>query len=153
MKKIIAMCSLLIILFSLSGCNSEKHSTGEVTDDMKSGDVIEINDKLFLTQTNDVYANVNDYVGKTIKYEGIYSTENYQGELTHYVIRYGPGCCGNDANVGFEVIYDGKYPQKNDWVAVEGTIEIYERNKFKYIRVHITQINTLDTRGQETVRQ
>ena len=29
------------------------------------------------------------------------------------VIRYGPGCCGVDANCGFEVIWDHEYPDQD----------------------------------------
>ncbi|MDR1099873.1 MAG: hypothetical protein LBL28_05265, partial [Treponema sp.] len=95
---------------------------------------IEIKEKMFIAQTNDVYLNPEDYLGKTIKLEGLFKVEQYVGEDKRYcfVLRYGPGCCGNDGSAGFEVAWGrpqfiypapGKalssepdYPIQNAWV-------------------------------------
>ncbi|MDR1559486.1 MAG: hypothetical protein LBS84_07295, partial [Clostridiales bacterium] len=72
-----------------------------------SGEVIEIREKMFIAQTNDIYFNAEDYLGKMIKYEGIFTVYEIPETGVKYcsVIRYGPGCCGVDANAGFEVIW------------------------------------------------
>lgn len=64
--------------------------------------VIEIKEKLFIAQTNDIYINSKDYLGKTIKYEGLINIyEDETGRKFYYVIRYAPGCCGYDGSAGF----------------------------------------------------
>ncbi|MEL7565088.1 MAG: hypothetical protein AAGU27_09420 [Dehalobacterium sp.] len=120
-----------------------------------SSDVIEIKEKMFIAQTNDIYLNPEDYLGKTIKYEGIFDSFYYDVNDTtyYYVIRYGPGCCGFDANAGFEVVWSGDYPNKNDWVEVIGVLEEYEENEYKYLRLNLSSLTVLDTRGEEYVYQ
>lgn len=117
--------------------------------------VVEIKEKMFIAQTNDIYINPEDYLGKTIKYEGIFDPYEYEetGMTYYYVIRYGPGCCGYDANAGFEVIWSGDYPNINDWVEVIGVLEEYEEDGNKYLRLNLSSLTVLDTRGAENVYQ
>lgn len=118
-------------------------------------DVIEIKEKMFIAQTNDIYINPEDYLGKTLKYEGIFelSTLEETSQTYHYVIRYGPGCCGFDANAGFEVSWDGAWPEQNDWVEVVGVLEEYEEEGWRYLRLALSSIEVLDVRGAEYVDQ
>lgn len=120
-----------------------------------TGDMVEIKEKLFIAQTNDIYLNPQDYLGKIIKYEGIFQIyEDAEPKYNYYsVIRYGPGCCGYDANAGFEVKWDQPYPQPNDWVEVVGVLEEYEQDGFPYLRLAIQSLTVMETRGQETVTQ
>jgi uncharacterized membrane protein YcgQ (UPF0703/DUF1980 family) len=69
---------------------------------------------MFIAQTNDIYFNVEDYLGKTIKYEGLFSVyEDPETNAIYYsVISVRSGCCGVDANAGFEVIWDKEYPNR-----------------------------------------
>jgi zinc transport system permease protein len=133
-----------------------KHSDIDISDAMNSSDdVIEITEKMFIAQTNDMYINPTDYIGKTVKYEGIFNIfeEPSTGKTYYSVIRYGPGCCGYDANAGFEVIWDKKYPKQNDWVEVIGILDDYDENGQQYLQVKLTSLNTLTKRGAETVLQ
>lgn len=118
-------------------------------------DVIEIKEKLFIAQTNDIYINPEDYLGKTIKYEGIFDIFKWEetGETYYYVIRYGPGCCGLHDNAGFEVSWDGNWPQQNDWVEAVGVLEIYEEDGWEILRLSLTALTILDVRGAERVFQ
>lgn len=118
-------------------------------------DVIKIKEKMFIAQTNDIYINAEDYLGKTIKYEGIFNSfYNDANDTTYYyVIRYGPGCCGFDANAGFEVVWSGDYPNNNDWVEVVGILEEFEEDGNKYLRLDLSSLTVLDTRGEEYVYQ
>lgn len=55
--------------------------------------IVEITDNFFIEQTNDLYLNLNDYIGKTIKIEGlIYSYEDSNGDICYAVVRNTPGC-------------------------------------------------------------
>jgi len=117
------------------------------------GDVVEITEKLFIARTNDIYINTEDYLGKTIKYEGIFMSDYWEDTDTtyRYVIRYGPGCCGYDSNAGFEVVWDGDYPEENDWVEAVGVLEIYEEDGDEYLQLQLTALTVLDERGEEYV--
>lgn len=120
-----------------------------------TGDVIEIKEKLFISQTNDIYYNAEDYLGKMIKYEGIFDVYEVAETDTKYysVIRYGPGCCGDDANAGFEVRWDKDYPFPNDWVEAVGILEEYDEDGLKYLRLALSSLTVLPTRGAEYVSQ
>lgn len=182
MKKILSLCFLCLLLFigcskaenpsetaasPNAGTQSERLTDSTTTSaesisitdtstnsaiDSVDNDMVEIKEKLFVTQTLDIYTNTEDYLGKTIKYEGIfdfYTTED--GRTYYYVIRYGPGCCGNDSTAGFEVVWDNDYPELNDWVEVIGILESYMENGRPYLRIQVTSLRILDERGAETV--
>jgi hypothetical protein len=121
-------------------------------------EVVEIKEKLFLAQTNDVYLNPEEYLGKTIKLEGIF--QSYDVEPPYYfVIRYGPGCCGNDGYAGFEVAWnsDGPgektYPEENDWVEAVGVLGTYEEDDYPYLCIALSSLTVKQERGAEFVAQ
>jgi len=158
MKK--ALLLLIICVGLLTGCTkstpSPEETTGpDVAAPLSSGDWIVIKEKMFIAQTNDIYFNTEDYLGKTIQYEGIFDIyeDPDSGEKYYTVIRYGPGCCGDDSNAGFEVEWDGGYPSQNDWVEVVGVLEKYEEGEDKYLRLALTSLTVLPTRGAEYVSQ
>jgi zinc transport system permease protein len=123
------------------------------------GAVVEIQEKLFIAQVNDVYLNPEDYLGKTINLEGIFVSSQYEGREDPYcfVIRYGPGCCGNDGNAGFEIAWKSPpekgYPEMNDWVEATGTLGTYEEDGYPYLYIALESLNVLDQRGAEFVSQ
>lgn len=118
-----------------------------------TGDVVEISERLFIAQTNDIYINTEDYLGKTIKYEGIFKTMFWpQGAKNiAYVIRYGPGCCGYDGEAGLEVVWDGEWPKEDDWCEVVGVLEEYEVDGYPYLRLALSSLTVLQQRGAEFV--
>ncbi|MDR1353124.1 MAG: hypothetical protein LBK05_07570 [Treponema sp.] len=122
-----------------------------------SGDIVEIKEKMFIAQTNDVYINPEDYMGKTIKLEGLFKTETgYDEQMSYcFVLRYGPGCCGTDGNAGFEVAWDeaGSYPAEDDWVEAIGVLKSYEEYGYPYLYLALSSIQVLDERGAEFVTQ
>jgi uncharacterized membrane protein YcgQ (UPF0703/DUF1980 family) len=122
--------------------------------------IIEIREKMFLAQVNDVYLNSDDYMGKTIKLEGIFKTEQYYDDTEPYcfVLRYGPGCCGSDGNAGFEVKWDKDrkqtYPAAESWVEASGILKTYEEDGcYQYLYLDLSSLNLLSKRGAETVFQ
>lgn len=175
MKKIFAAVLLFSIL--LSGCNSHftsadlsQEDAGETTPEENtgstetsqnvtapslSGEVVVINEKMFIAQTNDIYSNTEDYLGKTIKYEGFLDVyENTDtGELHYSVVRYMPGCCGMDANAGFAVKWNNEYPEANDWVEAVGVLQEYEEGGIKFLHIELSSMTVLPTRGAEYVYQ
>jgi uncharacterized membrane protein YcgQ (UPF0703/DUF1980 family) len=116
-------------------------------------DVVDINDKVFVSQVNDIYLNAGDYLGKTLHYEGIFNEETLEetGNTYQYVIRYGPGCCGTDLNPGFEVFWDGEQPKPNDWVEVTGVLGLYEEKGENYLCIKVQSLEVKEERGEEYV--
>ena len=118
--------------------------------------VVEIKEKMFATQVSDVYINAKDYLGKTIKLEGVFKREKYSDgeEPYNFVIRYGPGgCCGTDANIGFEVKWEKNharpYPAAESWVEAEGELKMYDDGYYLYL--DLASLTVLNRRGAETV--
>ena len=88
-----------------------------------TSNMVEITDNFFIEQTNDLYLNSNDYIGKTIKIEGlIYSYEDSNGDICYAVVRNTPGCCGSDGLAGLDIRYDEDYPEEDTWVEVIGVV-------------------------------
>lgn len=182
MKKYI-FAIFLIFICVFTGCKSEKHPPSEqnssnftyededinnkskvedIADEKskneelenKDAEIVEIKEKMFLTQINDIYYNFDDYNGKIIKVEGMYSTFDFdESEKGHMVYRNGPGCCGNDGWGGFLLNYDGEYPEDNDWIEVIGTPEIIEKGDFRDLYLNVTSLTVLEERGAEFVYQ
>jgi uncharacterized membrane protein YcgQ (UPF0703/DUF1980 family) len=120
---------------------------------------LEIGEKMFIAQINDVYLNPEDYLGRTIKLEGLFKSEQYGEQSYCFVIRYGPGCCGNDGNAGFEIAWGdpsaagGAYPDIDEWVEATGILRTYEEDGYPYLYLALSSLNVLDTRGAEFVTQ
>lgn len=88
-----------------------------------TNNMVEITDNFFIEQTNDLYINLNDYIGKTIKIEGlVYSYQDSNGDICYAVIRNTPGCCGSDGLAGLDIRYDEDYPEEDTWVEVIGVV-------------------------------
>ncbi|MDR1748537.1 MAG: hypothetical protein LBR47_05700 [Spirochaetaceae bacterium] len=133
---------LFIVLQVLSGCAR-----------LPDKDEIVISERLFIAQTNDIYINPLEYLGKTIRYEGLFKSAYLEETDTifHYVIRYGPGCCGYDGEAGFEIVWTGPLPRENDWCEAVGTLEVYEEQGYQFLRLSLTSLKVLETRGAEYV--
>jgi zinc transport system permease protein len=127
----------------------------------KENTLVEIREKMFIAQVNDVYLNPEDYLGKTIKLEGLFKSEQYTNSADPYcfVLRYGPGCCGSDGNAGFEVAWNKEtaaketYPKSDDWVEAVGTLKTYEEDGYPYLYLALSGLTVLDKRGAEFVTQ
>ena len=126
---------------------------------VKPKGIVEIKEKMFIAQTNDVYLNPEDYMGRTIKLEGLFKTQAPYDESRPpycFVLRYGPGCCGFDGNAGFEVAWDEEappYPVEDDWVEAVGVLKSYEEDGYPYLYLALSSLQVLDRRGVEFVTQ
>lgn len=116
---------------------------------------VDIKEKMFIAQTNDIYMRPEDYIGKIIRYEGMFVGFQYDESLppVYMVYRFGPGCCGYDGIAGFEVSWEGSLPKENDWVEAIGTLGTYEENGVEYLRIELSSLKVMETRGAETVMQ
>jgi uncharacterized membrane protein YcgQ (UPF0703/DUF1980 family) len=146
-----------------AGVQSGGKAAGDAGAVAEAAEVVEIKEKMFIAQTNDVYLNPEDYMGKTIKLEGLfksYDSTDY-GVSYSFVIRYGPGCCGNDGTAGFEVAWDSRsqdgddvpYPEEDAWVEAAGVLKSYEEDGFPYLYLSLSSLTVKEERGAEFVAQ
>lgn len=115
---------------------------------------IDITEKLYVSWINEIYTNFDNYKGKTVKIEGMYTAQQYadNGPTYYFVYRVGPGCCGNDGSMcGFEFTYGDKMPKDNDWICVEGILDSYEENGVTYLTIKAKNVTVMDQRGAENV--
>jgi uncharacterized membrane protein YcgQ (UPF0703/DUF1980 family) len=146
-----ALCCLFVFLLLAAGCGQSGGNSGER--------IIEIRENMFIGQISDIYMNLQDYSGKTIKCQGIFgqATDPSSGGPLYSVFRQTPGCCGNDGIAGLEVIWakEGKYPDKDAWVEAVGVLEVFTlkdgEGLIRYPRLRLTSLNVLPEEGARFV--
>jgi uncharacterized membrane protein YcgQ (UPF0703/DUF1980 family) len=151
-------CRIIPMMFLALAVGCTQKPSAFKTADAATGDIIEIREKMFLAETNEIYLNVEDYLGKTIRYEGFFDqfTNNETRKTYCVVIRNGPGCCpGVDNTVGFEVFWDKGWPNRNDWVEATGVLESYkdDADGREYPRLRLSSLKRLPVRGADFVMQ
>lgn len=119
---------------------------------------LEVREKMFLTQITELQINNQDYLGKTIALEGMFTTlgDPATGPVYRVVYRNSPGCCGNDGFTGLEVVWNdpaAAYPAENDWVRAVGVLEMYEEEGIPYLQLRLLSLEVLPERGLEFVTQ
>ena len=151
-KKIMMIIILIVFIIAIGvaikivGDKSREKETTSTQGQTSSSEVIEITDNYFIEQTNDVYLNLKDYLGKTIKMQGlVYTYDDGKGNTYYAVVRNTPGWCGNDGLAGIDINYDGNYPEVNTWVEVVGTVESYKVYNMDTQVLKITSINETET--------
>ena len=142
-------CALLLV----AGCSEQVDVSNIISTNTTDTGIIEIKEKYFIESCNDVYLNPDLYIGKLIKIEGMYEEfiNESSGEKYMGVIRYGPGCCGNDGVAGFEFTWAGETPEVNDWIEVVGSVAIINDENQSYVVLDANSLTVLDVRGLETV--
>ncbi|MCL2873725.1 MAG: hypothetical protein FWE29_02215 [Defluviitaleaceae bacterium] len=150
MKKVLLLImSTVILTVLLSGCN-------ENGDGNQNSVYVEIGERLFMTQIMDIIGNYDHYIGRTVRYEGVFEKLEYfgDGDPLAFVFRRGPGCCGDDGFGGFMVVWednDADFPENDDWVEVVGTFGIVEIDGLAFRSVFLSSLTVLETRGEEFV--
>lgn len=96
-KKILMIVILIIFLlglgFAIIKINHKSMIVAENSSNSqdKKEEIIEITDNYFIEQTNDIFLNINEYVGKTVRMQGLvypYTGEN--GNTFYAVVRNTP---------------------------------------------------------------
>jgi len=153
---------LTAVLFLMIGCSGGNPKNGAGASRTNAGDnkVVEIREKMYAAQVSDVYTNSADYIGKTLKLEGIFMIGQPYPEAEPFctVVRYAPGgCCGNDGMSGFQVKwvmdFADKYPDNNSWVEATGVLKTYENGPYSFLYMDLINLNVLEERGAEFVSQ
>ena len=163
-KKILCVALALVMLFGFAACGSKKE---EPVKQETKADIV-FKEANYVTLINDVYNNPDNYIGKTVQIDGMFTSEDYTsngGKIYYYVYRQGPGCCGNDGSMcGFEFSSkDGTYPDytpksgddnaAHPWIKVFGTLEqYYEGETGPYYTLKDATYEVMTTRGAEIVK-
>ncbi|MDR1066841.1 MAG: hypothetical protein LBL35_05350 [Clostridiales bacterium] len=170
MKKILAL--VMTCAAFLTGCGAKEAATPDenaargaaaspstaVAADyaVGGGDIVEVKEKMFVTQCQDIALNSDEYVGKTVYIEGMYDEFVAEdGTVYRAVVRNSPGCCGDDGLTGLELLCDNAPECKqNDWIAVKGALTpyVYE-DGFEAVVISKPDITVKTERGAEFVRQ
>jgi len=120
-SKVNIMATVFAFIFILAG---HSQSYGASAGDEN---IVEIRERFFLTQMNDIFLNHERYLGRTLRYEGVFFHFYSEGRLYGYVIRHTHGCCGPDGMVGFVALMnDIEPPPANAWVEITGVLVKYE---------------------------
>jgi len=136
---------MFLLLPVITGCSSTE-------DD----DIFEIREQFFLQQTNYVLTNLNEFTGRTLRFEGMFFSvddEPPSGDTYHFVVRFTSGCCGDDGmSFGFEV-YLGDFGPFEDsaWVSVTGVLELRDSWQPNNPVVVVTEIEEMRFPGSAVV--
>lgn len=134
---------------ALSGA---EEATGSVAapQSVPDGDVIEIRERFFVTQVEDILLNASRYLGRTIRYEGIFRSFEWPptGETIYFVMRLTRGCCSEEP-IGFEVYLDDSIERPDDdtWVEVTGELKRHEGT----LMIRVVSLIEPDERGAALV--
>jgi uncharacterized membrane protein YcgQ (UPF0703/DUF1980 family) len=168
-KKAALVSITAILLFA--GCNNNNNNAAAASPVVNSAEEsislapadLEIREKMFIAQVNDIYLNSDDYLGKTVRLEGLFKYAQADDRAYCFVIRNGPGCCGDDGQVGFEVSWAvpgqpsvgivKSYPKVDDWVVAQGVLKEYDEFGFPFLYLALSDLKVLDKRGEEFVVQ
>ncbi|MCL2526854.1 MAG: hypothetical protein FWE42_00445 [Defluviitaleaceae bacterium] len=144
MKKLHVAFIALILAIAATGCSNNEN-------------IEQISERFFVQQVNNIWFNLDSYVGRTIQLEGMFfnwraaQPDGTIGEF-HFVVRFLSGCCGNDGNIGFEVAMGDFEPFADDtWVSVTGVLGIAEGVHGNTPMLRVTAIEALAERGAEFV--
>ena len=135
-KRILAAILALMTVLAFTGC------TGGDDDG-----VVVISERFFVHELMEVLLNHQQYIGRTIRLEGMFRTLHVDGVDRFVVMRYTFTCCSEEP-IGLEIVLGDFSPFAADaWVEVAGTLTM--NNGFLVIQV--TSITELTRRGAEVV--
>lgn len=147
-NKIILLIFLILMVVVLTYM---LFSTSSIEVPQAKIDVVTFNDNTFITQVNDLYFNIDNYLGKEIEIEGF---PLFDSGYT-FVSRFGPGCCVGDGIAYLEFVYneDIELIEYDDWILVKGIIskDIEPSSGIEYLYIDATSVEVLDYRGLDTV--
>ena len=138
--KIILLTALLIIALSFSGCSGQD-TTDEDTD------IHVISDRFFSTQIIEIVLNEDDFLGRTIRYTGMFISIHWPvtGNYYYFVARMGDDCCGAGGFIGFEVnLNDIPYVEDYTWVEITGVLEVFSDEFRENLRLDVISMIEID---------
>lgn len=146
MKKVLVLFMVLSSLTLMAACSGESTSGSDY--------VHEITERFFAMQFFEMSMNSDDFIGRTIRYEGMFTTNYWEptSEYFHFVYRYTDGCCGPVEPLGLEVYLGNIEPlADNAWVEVTGVLERFQEGGQSFLRLNVTSLIEKEERGSEFV--
>ena len=143
MRKILI---LLVFALFLTSCTS--------ADSYEDENILYISERFFAIQMTEIHFNTDEFIGRTIRYEGMFRTLYWEAasEYFHMVYRYIAGCCSPQEPTGLEVYLNDIEPfADNAWVEVTGVLERFNANGQDFLRLDVISILELEERGMEFV--
>lgn len=134
---------------------SEDASKAEVESSNEQSDInnidITIKDDTFITQMDEVFINIYDYIGKTMKVEGI--VKNVLGKNFAVVRLYDMQHedHSHEVTVGIDAEYDGEVPAEDSWVEIIGVIDKQVRDEKDRPVLKVKSLEKKFTWGQAKV--
>ena len=99
--------------------------------DTEEGYILEIRDPTFAIQMQEIQQNRNAFIGRTIRYEGVFLSSSWEGETFYFIARLLGGCCGV---YGFEAYLNDFAPFDDEtWVEVTGILEKFYLDSDHYV--------------------
>lgn len=170
-KKHLGIILSLLIMGTFVGCfsnddKSEIKDNEEISSVEESNkDIMEVDERIFITEVSYIKNHPDEYLGKKIKLQGYYYLDRENEEVINCVVRNAENYSGQNGIVGFEFTYDGELPKENDWIEVVGVLEECDSghleeesntndedgHNYVHVRLKLESIKVMDTRGQDTV--
>ena len=153
-KAVVLLCIVLTAL-SFTGCKKDSETDKKKVQEGKKDKVVVV-EKFFHSQIMEIYTNEKPYLGKEIELEGMLKKP---GKGLYAVLRNGPGCCGNDSVLGFEIKTKDKKMlkilksgKKDAWIKASGILKKYKEDGKELLYLELKEAKILKTRGKETVK-
>ena len=150
MKKLIFLIVLILFLAACAPASQPTFSADDTTENIH-----DISERFFITETEHIYLNRDDYMGQLIRYEGIFRTVFWDppGQYFPFVIRLMDDCCGPGGMVGFELRFPDhiRPPEEEAWVELIGRLERFDEDGEDFVRLYVVAITVLEERGLEIV--
>jgi len=147
MKKLsiyVKTVALLVCLLFLVGCGG---------DAMDEDNIVLITERFFVQQTQEIWLNPQGYIGRAIRYQGMFFSQDWEGETFHMVVRFADDCCGGGGAIGFEVYIGDIEPFADDtWVEVTGILEFHDDGDGEILRLNVVSLIEMEERGASTVQ-
>jgi len=116
----------------------EEFNVAEIT--VGEDGVIEIKDPHFSFHMQEIQLNRSEFLGETIRFEGLFLSTYWEGEAIYFVARLEGGCCGF---YGLEVYLNEFSPFEDEtWVEVTGILEEFFVEEFEtnVLRLDVIEI-------------
>lgn len=155
MKAFFILIPVALLLAGCYGNNGEYtpfdggySETGGQYDNAVVDYIIDITGPDVAMQIHDIQIFRNEYLGRTIRFTGMFFSSYWGDEVIYFVARTGGGCCGTH---GFEV-YLNEFSSFDDetWVEVTGIFEEFfvEEDDQYFVRLNVISLVLLASANQ-----
>ena len=171
MKKKVILAFLLVVFSFLVACNIGNDNEYKVIDTeecnresqniegdkedtqkihVKNADIV-ISDENFITDMDNVFNDIDKYIGKTMKVEGFVGSiaGNQFKILRLYDMVHEDH--SHEVTVGINAVYDGEIPAENTWVEAFGTVTKANMESREQPVLNVKKIEKKFTHGQTKV--